>query len=110
MISRLKSILQAAAMLFFLTGCANGEVAEISTTLHVLVSNDDGEPLVGALVGVDGSQAGVTDAKGRVSANLRGPDGRMVAIDVQCPDGWIPEKGIRRDLRLRRQRPGRLQH
>ncbi len=105
MISRLKSMIQTAAMLFLLTTCANGEEAEKPTTLHVFVSSDDGEPLEGAVVGVDGSEAGVTDAKGRVNTVLRGPDGRLVAIDVQCPGGWTPKEGIRRDLRLRHMRP-----
>jgi hypothetical protein len=105
MTSQLKSMLQAAAMLFLLTGCANGEEATKSTTLHVIVSNNDGEPLKGVSVSVDGFQAGVTDAKGRVSAVLGGPDGRLVAIDIQCPDGWTPTKGIHRDLRLRHMRP-----
>ncbi len=105
MISCLKSILQAVAMLFLLTTCANGEEAEKTTTLHVLVSNDDGEPLEGAPVRVDGFLAGITDAHGRVTAVLRGADGRLVAIDVQCPGGWTPKEGIRRDLRLRHMRP-----
>jgi hypothetical protein len=105
MISRLKPILQTAVMLLVLTTCSNGEESEKPTTLHVLVSSDDGEPLAGAVVGVDGVEAGVTDAQGLVSAVLRGPDGRLIAIDVQCPSGWTPKEGIQRDLRLRHIRP-----
>ncbi len=105
MISRLKPTLRAASMLFLLTGCANGEEATKSTALHVIVSNNDGEPLQGVSVNVDGSRAGVTDPEGLVSTILAGPDGRLVAIDIQCPDGWTPKEGIRRDLRLRHMRP-----
>ncbi len=105
MISRLKSMLPPAVILFLLTGCSNGEEAEKTTTLHVLVSNDDGEPLEGASVSVDGAEAGVTDSHGRVSTILRGPDGRLIAIEVQCPSGWTPKEDIRRDLRLRHMRP-----
>ncbi len=104
MISRLKPILQTALVLFLLASCAGGEEAEKSTTLHVLVSDDDGEPLEGASVAVDGSEVGVTDSHGRVSTALRGPDGRLVAIYVQCPGGWTPEEGIQRDMRLRHMR------
>lgn len=50
--------------------------------------SDDVVPLGGVRVLVDGTALGVTDAAGRLAAEISGTEGQNVALDVACPEGF----------------------
>lgn len=58
-----------------------------SFALAIVVDGDPGEALEGATVTYKGKTVGVTDKTGKVQIRLKGPEGQVFALGVQCPEG-----------------------
>ena len=67
---------------------------------EIRVESDPGSPLAGAKVTYKKKTVGISDKKGRVRVRLKGPEGQVFALAVQCPPGHrSPEKPVTVTLR-----------
>ena len=65
----------------------------------VIRALSDGVPVPGATVITNGQRSGETDEDGEVRVGLTGPNGALVSLDVECPDGFRSPTDVR-PLRL----------
>lgn len=84
--------------------CSNRTTLQ-SVALIVEVVDDQNRALGGARVLIDEKSLGVTDERGRITAQLAGPEGRKLRVRVVCPGGWTVENEERRELYLRFLKP-----
>jgi hypothetical protein len=47
----------------------------------------------------------MTDGAGRFVAKLKGPEGRIARVEIECPKGWLARSGNYRELPIRFVRP-----
>lgn len=76
-----------------------------SVTLAVKVVDVEHQPLKDAAVSLDGVPLGVSDGNGRVSASIKGPEGRRVQLTVSCPERYVLKSEMPREMRVRFMRP-----
>jgi hypothetical protein len=90
---------------FFLFSACSSQGGPQSIALIVEVVDDQDRPFSGALVFIEERNYGTTDDRGRMTAQLNGPEGRRFGIRVSCPNGWIVENEKQRELNVRFLRP-----
>lgn len=74
-----------------MTGCTSKAPVSISTKFAVefRVTNDEGGPMPGAMIGVEQMPLGTTNAAGLVQTDICGNDGQSLPVSVACPEGFI---------------------
>jgi hypothetical protein len=102
----LRRLLRIALTGLALVATACGESPEtlderFDTTLRVV--SDDAEPLGGAKFTLGKQELGTTGTAGTVSVRLRGTEGQILRLSVECPEGYAPPQAVP-PLRLTRAR------
>lgn len=78
----------AHATLGVLAACAAPPARPATYPVAFLARAEDGAPLPGLRLAAAGRALGVTDAEGRLSAELSGREGQTVGLDAVCPEGF----------------------
>jgi hypothetical protein len=72
-----------------LIGCTKPPApAEQRFEATLRVTSDDASPLPGAKFSLAGKPFGETDLAGTLSVRLRGTEGQMVRLSLECPEGY----------------------
>jgi len=91
--------------LSLLAGCAGGSDQEAAVAIEVSVRDDDGKLLPGAVILVDGADAGVTTGEGILVARTREAPGTSVSVSARCPAGYVAAGAESLRLMVRHLRP-----
>lgn len=92
------------SVFLLLLGCVRDK-EQPSVPLRVNVFNERKKPVSGVTVFLDGKVWRRTDETGHLQKMLPGPEGRVVGISIQCPQGTVAQGGTKRDLLVRFLRP-----
>lgn len=77
-----------ATAVIVMVACAGSGAATVNRELHVRVRTDSEAPVPDAIVMLDATTRGVTDAGGSLRTMVSGAPGQRARIDVACPTGF----------------------
>jgi len=80
----------ALLVVALLSGCLGDAAAVVTAELELRVRTDNGAAVRGAIILVDATSRGETDADGIFRTRTRGAPGQRVRVDVKCPAGFRP--------------------
>lgn len=87
-------------MILATSSCTNNTTPE-HVNLMVNVIDEDGQPVNGALVRIDGNTTGKTEKQGQFLSKLEGPEGRSVRVETECPKEFEASKPDQSNLLVR---------
>jgi hypothetical protein len=79
----------AALALAALSACEPPPPEAVDHAVVFSVSSDTGDPVAGVRLFRPGAEIGKTGQDGRLAAHFQAPDGALVTVHAQCPDGFI---------------------
>jgi hypothetical protein len=79
----------AALVLAALSACEPPPPEAVDHAVVFTVSSDTGAPVAGVRLFRPGAEIGKTGQDGRLAAHFKAPDGALLTVHAQCPDGFI---------------------